>query len=56
MTLADTKYNVKVEGIFFRVGKGLREDDPLSTTLFNLVLEKVILDSQIQIPGTITTQ
>lgn len=56
MSLRDTKYKVKAEGFLtesFEVIKGLRQDDPLSTILFNLIWESIDRESGIQIKKSI---
>lgn len=56
MTLEGTENSVKVAGHMsrkFKVGEGLRQGDPLSATLFNLALEKVIRNSKVNRTGTI---
>lgn len=56
MTLKGTHCRVVVDGKLsekFEVRTGLKQGDPMSTTLFNLVLEKVIRDSKIQTNGLI---
>lgn len=56
MTLKNTKCKVVIQGELtreFNVTKGLRQGDSLSTTLFNLCLEKVIRSIHIHQGGTI---
>jgi len=56
MTLQKTKSIVKVNGALtgnFEVRKGVRQGDPLSTLLFNLVLEKVIRAGNINREGSL---
>lgn len=51
MTLHNTSNRILVEGSFsnqFIVKKGLRQGDPLSTDLFNLVLEAIMRGSGLQ--------
>lgn len=50
MTLEKTENKVKVKRMTsrkFRVENGLRQGDPLSAMMFNLVLEKIIRESKI---------
>ncbi|KAL3269071.1 hypothetical protein HHI36_008154 [Cryptolaemus montrouzieri] len=59
MTLTDTTYKVKMSGHLsesFCVDKGLSQGDPLSTTLFNIVMDKIIEESSIASKGTIYSQ
>lgn len=59
MTLKQTNYKVTSNACVsekFSVNKGLRQGDPISTTLFNLTLEKVIRDTQLKTKGTIFNQ
>lgn len=56
MTLKRTTNNVKVGGEIsedFVIRTGLRQGDPLSTLLFNMILEKIIRDSQLNRVGHI---
>ncbi|KAJ3659052.1 hypothetical protein Zmor_010761 [Zophobas morio] len=56
MTLSNTKTKVKVggnESREFHVKEGLRQGDPLSPVLFNIVLEKVVRDSGVNRTGLI---
>jgi hypothetical protein len=50
---------VKIQGIIsetFETKRGLRQGDSLSCYLFNLVLEKVIRDANLDIRGNIYTR
>jgi hypothetical protein len=45
MTLQNTKASVKIENLTskpFLISSGVRQGDPLSATIFNLVLDSVI--------------
>lgn len=56
MTLTETDYKVIINGKTseeFRVAQGLRQGDPLSTTLFNIVLDAALRESGIPMSGTI---
>ena len=56
MTLKKPKNKVKIERELtteFKLNKGLRQGDVLSTTLFNLVLENVVRKLPINPGGTI---
>lgn len=56
MTLQGTLTKVLVEGNLtesFSVNSGLRQGDPLSTILFNLVLENILRESKIETGGII---
>lgn len=56
MTLKQTDSNVLIEESFskkFAVSRRLRQGDPLSTILFNLVLELIVRKSKIQKTGLI---
>ena len=58
-TLDKTMCAVRIDGKtseHFQVKSGLRQGDPLSTILFNAVLEKVIRESGINREGTIYTK
>lgn len=52
MTLQNTRYKVRVGdscSADFVVERGLRQGDPLSTVLFNFVLDEVIKESRMQV-------
>lgn len=56
MTLSNVRTKVKFNGRMsdsFKIGKGLKQGDPLSTTLFNLILEWVVRRSGINRAGTL---
>lgn len=56
MTLKDTRSRVAIGGNLSRhiaVNTGLKQGDPLSTSLFNIVLEVLIRQSELQTKGTI---
>jgi hypothetical protein len=53
--LQDSNGKVKIQGQqteAFDIERGLRQDDALSTILFNIVLEKVIRNSESNPNGT----
>lgn len=59
MTLENSCSSVTTDGIIsekFSIKKGLKQGDPLSTVLFNIVLEKIIRESKIQSGGLIYHQ
>ncbi|XP_063914304.1 probable cytochrome P450 4d14 [Zophobas morio] len=56
MTLQSTRNRVRINGLLsepFQVRTGLRQGDPISTTLFNLALEAIIRRSGIHRTSTI---
>nr|CAH7760928.1 unnamed protein product [Callosobruchus chinensis] len=56
MSLKYTSNKVAVEGRLskrFEVNKGLRQEDPLSTALFNLVLENILREAKIHTKGLV---
>jgi len=58
MTLRNTTGRVKVQNMMteeFTINKSLRQGDALSTQLFNVVLEKVMRQIQINKEGSIYT-
>jgi len=59
MTLRNTTRRIKVQNMMteeFAINKGLRQGDALSTQLFNVVLEKVMRNIQINKGGSIYTR
>jgi hypothetical protein len=59
MTLQSTRARVKIQGQLtreFKVRRGLRQGDALSTTLFNLCLEHVMRQIPLHPGGTIYTR
>jgi sorting nexin-29 len=56
MTLEGSKCRVKVQGSlsqYFTIRNGLRQGDPLSTVLFNIVLEKSVREIEINPNGSL---
>jgi hypothetical protein len=56
MTLEGSKCRVKVQGSlsqYFTIRNGLRQGDPMSTVLFNIVLEKAVREIEINPNGNI---
>lgn len=56
MTHQNTENKVRVHGNIsesFKIGKGLRQGDPISAILFNLALEMIVRKSNINREGTI---
>jgi hypothetical protein len=56
MTLEGSKCIVKVQGSlsqYFTIRNGLRQGDPLSIVLFNIVLEKAARENEINLNGNI---
>jgi sorting nexin-29 len=56
MTLEGSKCRVEVEGSlsqYFTIRNGLRQEDLLSTVLFNIVLEKAVREIEINLNGNI---
>lgn len=59
LTLANVRNRVCVGGklsAYFTTMNGLRQGDPLATLLFNIVLDKVVKDSKIEVGKTIYTK
>lgn len=59
MALQSTRARVKIQGQLTReikVRRGLRQGDPLSTTIFNLCLEHVMRRIPMNLKGTIYTR
>jgi len=55
-TLQDTKANIKVNQNYtekFEISTGVKQDDPLSTTLFNIVIDNIL--KQLELRGNIST-
>jgi hypothetical protein len=56
-TLQDTKTRVKVNQSYtkyFEVTTGVKQGDPLSTTLFSIVIDNII--KQLELTGNISTR
>jgi hypothetical protein len=59
MTLKETEYKVLANGQLsgkFKVKRGLRQGDPLSTVLFNITLDSAVKASEIRGNGLIYNQ
>jgi hypothetical protein len=51
MTLKNTKASVKIENLTskpFLISSGVRQGDPLSATIFNLILDLVLRNSILE--------
>jgi retron-type reverse transcriptase len=56
-TLQDTKARAKINQTFtekFEISKGVKQGDPLSATLFSIVIDDII--KQLELRGNITTR
>ena len=59
LTVKETDYKVQGNGNIsekFKISKGLKQGDPLSTTLFNIVLDKTIKDTKLPTNRTLYNQ